>query len=54
VKVSWTSEICPGDGENITTDIWLRVRVGVISRTEDVVLNQAFVVTGGGTSPTCR
>ena len=54
VQVSWTSEICPGnDGENITTDIWLRVRVGVISRTEDVSLNQAFVVTGDNASPTC-
>ena len=31
----------------------LRVRVGVISRTEDVSFNQAFVVTGGGPSPTC-
>ena len=55
VEVSWTSEICPGNvGENITTDILLRVRVGVISRTEDVSLNQAFVVTGGKTSPTCQ
>ena len=55
VRVSWTSEICPvvNGGENITTDILLRVRVGVISRTEDVSFNQAFVVTGGGPSPTC-
>jgi hypothetical protein len=55
VKVSWTSEICLGKdgGENITTDIWLRVRVGVISRTEDVPFNEAFVVTGGGPGPTC-
>jgi len=55
LQVSWTSEICPGkDGENITTDILLRVRVGVISRTEDVSLNQAFVVTGDNASPTCQ
>ncbi len=52
--VSWTSEICPGNGgENITTDILLRVRVGMITRTEDLSLNEAFVVTGDGPSPTC-
>ncbi len=54
LRVSWTSNICPGNGgENITTDILLRVRVGMITRTEDLSFNEAFVVTGDGPSPTC-
>lgn len=54
VHLSWITNICPGSGgENITTDVWLRVRVGVITRTEDVSTVQAFALAGGGIGP-CR
>ena len=53
VRVSWTTELCPGPdaGELITTDVLLQVRVGVITRTEDVGFNQAFALVGGGPGP---
>jgi hypothetical protein len=49
VHLSWTTEMCQGpDGENITSEVLLRVRVGVITRTEDVGINQAFALAGRG------
>lgn len=54
VHLSWITNVCPSsDGEYITTDVWLRVRVGVITRTEDVSTVQAFALTGGPIGP-CR
>lgn len=52
VHVSWASQMCPSNlGEVIVTDIELQIRVGVITRTEDLSLNQAFAVTGGHAPP---
>jgi hypothetical protein len=49
VHLSWTTEMCPGPyGETITTEVLLRVRVGVITRTEDVGIGQAFALAGRG------
>jgi hypothetical protein len=54
VHLSWITNICPSStGESITTDVWLRVRIGLITRTEDVSTVQAFALTGGPMGP-CR
>jgi hypothetical protein len=48
VRVTWISDMCEqGNGESITDDIVLRVRVGVITRTEDLPLDgQVFALQG--------
>jgi len=47
VHVSWASDECFGAGGGIIIDhITLRVRVGVITRTENIPLQQAFELTG--------
>lgn len=52
VHLTWTTGVCPSsDGETIVSDIWLRVRIGVINRTEDVGINQAFAIAGGPPGP---
>jgi hypothetical protein len=52
VHLSWITNMCPSSiGESISTDVWLRVRVGVITRTEDVSTVQAFALTGGPIGP---
>ncbi len=51
LRILWTSRICnsPG-GSTIIQDVILRVRVGLITRTEDVPLGNAWAITGTSTS----
>jgi hypothetical protein len=47
VRVTWTSNVClEKGGSTIFSDIPLRVRVGLITKTEDLPLNQAFALAG--------
>ena len=47
VHVSWTSSECFGAGSGIVIDdITLQVRVGVITRSENIPLQRAFELTG--------
>ena len=49
VHVSWTSNLCwGGQGEMGIDSITLQVRVGVLTRTEDIRLQQAFALIGPG------
>jgi len=53
LRILWTSRICnnPG-GSTIITDVTVRVRVGLITRTEDLQLGDAWAITGtSATSP---
>jgi hypothetical protein len=53
LRVAWTSDACMGaDGGTIIDHIILRVRVGLITRTENIPLNEAFELAGTGHS-TC-
>jgi hypothetical protein len=55
VHLVWTSRFCMAGGELIINDVALRVRVGVVTRTEDIPLNQAFAMTGTAASAAlCR
>lgn len=46
VHLTWTSA-CSGPGESIIDSVSLEVRVGVVTRTEDILLgNQAFALQG--------
>ena len=51
LRILWTSRICncPG-GSTIIQDVTLRVRVGLITRTEDLQLQTAWAITGTSTS----
>lgn len=51
LRIVWTSDVCnsPG-GSTIIQDVTLRVRVGLITRTEDLQLGSAFAITGTSTS----
>jgi hypothetical protein len=51
LRILWTSLICnsPG-GSTIIQDVTLRVRVGLITRTEDFQLGTAWAITGTTTS----
>jgi hypothetical protein len=51
LRILWTSRICnePG-GSTIIQDVTLRVRVGLITRTEDIQLQTAWAITGTSTS----
>jgi hypothetical protein len=47
VQLSWTSDECMGAGGGIGIDsITLLVRVGIVTRTEDIPLEMAFELTG--------
>jgi hypothetical protein len=46
VHLVWTSAFCMASGEVIINEVALRVRVGVVTRTEDIPLNQAFAIEG--------
>jgi hypothetical protein len=47
LRILWTSRVCntPG-GSTIIQDVTLRVRVGLITRTEDFLLQTAWAITG--------
>jgi hypothetical protein len=47
LRILWTSRVCntPG-GSTIIQDVTLRVRVGLITRTEDLQLQTAWAITG--------
>jgi hypothetical protein len=51
LRILWTSRVCntPG-GSTIIQDVTLRVRVGLITRTEDFQLGNAWAITGTRTS----
>ena len=51
LRILWTSLICntPG-GSTIIQDVGLQVRVGLITRTEDLQLGNAWAITGTSTS----
>ena len=51
LRILWTSLVCnmPG-GSTIIQDVTLRVRVGLITRTEDFQLGTAWAITGTSTS----
>jgi hypothetical protein len=51
LRILWTSRVCntPG-GSTIIQDIILRVRVGLVTRTEDLQLGGAWAITGTSTS----
>jgi hypothetical protein len=51
LRVLWVSDICnaPG-GQTIITDLYLRVRVGIVTRTEDLQLTQAWAIQGNKAS----
>jgi hypothetical protein len=55
IRVLWTSNVCqPPGGAVGFTDISLRVRVGLFTRTEDIpFVNMAFVITGTKASSHC-
>jgi hypothetical protein len=55
LRILWTSGICndPG-GSTIIQDVTLRVRVGLITRTEDFQLGNAWAITGTSTSSPAR
>lgn len=46
VHLTWTSDACMGSGEAILDWIPLQVRVGVITRTEDITPLEAFALQG--------
>jgi hypothetical protein len=47
LRVLWTSGICMGPGsQTVVTDLFLRVRVGIITRTEDIHLQFAWALSG--------
>jgi hypothetical protein len=47
VRLWWTSNECMGaGGASEVSDIELRVRVGAVTRTEDIALQMTFVLTG--------
>lgn len=47
LRLMWTSDLCAEAGGTASTDqVKLLVRVGWITRTEDVGLGQAWAVTG--------
>ena len=49
VHLTWTSDLCMEDsGEAIIDSIPLQVRVGVITRTEDITPVEAFALQGPG------
>jgi len=48
VDLTWTSDACMGSGEGILDWIPLQVRVGVITRTEDITPVEAFALQGPG------
>jgi hypothetical protein len=57
VHLTWTSDACMGSGETILDWIPLQVRVGVITRTEDITPIEAFALQGpsqGKCRPTKR
>jgi hypothetical protein len=52
--VLWTSDLCQvAGGAAATWDLSLKVRVGMITRTEDIPLDQAWALTGNKSS-VCR
>ncbi len=48
VHLTWTSDACMGSGEAILDWIPLQVRLGVITRTEDITPVEAFALQGPG------
>jgi len=48
VHLTWTSDVCMGSGEGIIDWIPLQVRVGMITRTEDITPVEAFALQGPG------
>ena len=53
LRVLWISGMCMARGSKVVvTDLFLRVRVGVITRTEDIHLNYAWAMSGA-TKPGC-
>jgi len=47
LRVLWISRMCnPPNSEMFITGLYLRVRVGLITRTEDLQLNGAFALSG--------
>ncbi len=53
VRVTWLSDACMGGGGGAGIDqLWLKVRVGTVTRTEHIPLNQAFDLTA--VHSTCR
>jgi hypothetical protein len=51
IRVLWTSNFCNSPGAQvIITHVWLRVRVGVFTRTEDIPLLSGWALEGTKTS----
>jgi hypothetical protein len=51
LRILWTSRVCnTPDGSTSIQDVTLRVRVGLITRTEDFQLGNAWAITGTSTS----
>jgi hypothetical protein len=51
LKLVWTSEGCwPKGGSDIIDELFLRVRVGILTRTETIPLNTAFALEGTAAS----
>jgi hypothetical protein len=51
IRVLWTSNFCNSPGAQvIITHVWLRVRVGVFTRTEDIPLLSGWALAGTKTS----
>jgi hypothetical protein len=51
IRVLWTSNACNSPGaQTIVDDLWLRVRVGVYTRTEDIPLGRGWAIEGTKTS----
>jgi hypothetical protein len=55
IRLLWTSDVCQPPGGYVGfTDVSLRVRVGLFTRTEDIpFVNMAFVITGTKASSHC-
>ena len=50
LRILWTFGLNSPGGSTIIQDMILRVRVGLITRTEDLQLGNAWAITGTSTS----
>jgi hypothetical protein len=51
LRILWTSRVCNApNGSTVIQDVTLRVRVGLITRTEDLDLQTAWAITGTSAS----
>jgi hypothetical protein len=47
LRITWTSDLCDGvGGTTVVTDLQLQVRVGIVTRTEDVTFSTAWGLEG--------